>query len=468
MLHRILVLSIFFCVFVTVNVSFAQKTSNHRFERIDKSSGLSNNNIAALCKDHLGFMWVGTSDGLCRIETDERIKVFKKSENNSLESNNIRALHADRNGNLWIGTRLGGLTRFNQKADSWKTFMHDEEDESSISNNEILAILEDHEGRIWIGTENGLNLFIQEENRFLRFYPDPTNPETIQSKAILCLTEDKEKRIWIGTWGGGMSLMLPSKSGNWADIKFRNFVPNSDEPRSKNVWQVYQDNQDRYWVGTYGGGLFLMQIPPDISTSQENQSWEPNFHNYKHSKKNESSISQNVAMDMKQDDSGKLWITTGNGLNYVNFEDLPDAQFSSKITEEKPKIKFNADFVKPHNINSIPANYVIKLELDDQGIVWIGTQYGISRYQPNASKFDHFPIKTVPQNNTNSQNIYVDSNNNAWMGLFEKGLVKYNLETRQIDPLNSLKVNSKKIETFIVFLAKMINSCISRREKVLK
>jgi len=97
--------------------SSSQDNYNLRFSTINMDHGLSNNTVNDITKDSLGFIWIGTNDGLCRYESPKNVKIYRSGSpevEGGLEASNIRALHSDSKGNLWIGTRLGGLTKYHQ------------------------------------------------------------------------------------------------------------------------------------------------------------------------------------------------------------------------------------------------------------------------------------------------------------------------------------------------------------------
>ena len=75
--------------------------------------GLSSPEVWSVLRDHRGFMWFGTLDGLNRYD-GYTMKVFTHdlTDPASLSDNKIRTLYEDRAGALWIGTWTGGLDRF--------------------------------------------------------------------------------------------------------------------------------------------------------------------------------------------------------------------------------------------------------------------------------------------------------------------------------------------------------------------
>ncbi|MEM9823702.1 MAG: two-component regulator propeller domain-containing protein, partial [Bacteroidota bacterium] len=69
--------------------------SSIRFSNISKSDGLSSNYVTQMVKDHLGFLWIATSDGLCRYDGPGNIQVFEVDtvfNKDGLASNHIQSL----------------------------------------------------------------------------------------------------------------------------------------------------------------------------------------------------------------------------------------------------------------------------------------------------------------------------------------------------------------------------------------
>ena len=92
------------------------------FENYSSSVGLSQNSCYAIAQDNLGFMWLGTQDGLNRFD-GKQFNVFlpQTEKGQKLPCNNITGLHFDNYKNLlWIGT-LRGLRLYDTDGDSLAT-----------------------------------------------------------------------------------------------------------------------------------------------------------------------------------------------------------------------------------------------------------------------------------------------------------------------------------------------------------
>ena len=416
-----------------INSLYSQVNSKIRFTTINNVDGLPNNTVNAITKDDLGFVWIGTNDGLCRYESSNHVKVFRANNpeiSGGLQSSNIRSLFLDSKKNLWIGTRLGGLTKFHQPTGEWKTFRHDANNHSTICNDEILTITEDSKGRLLVGTENGLSIFNYETESFISFQANIKNPTALRGKAVLTIMEDDKGWIWLGTWAGGLYLLMLPENGKIEEAQFQNFIPN-DKKEARHIWKVFQDNQKRYWVGSRGAGLFLMQLPTDANNTLTSFKWKPKFHNYIYDKSNPRGICNNNLQDIYQDSNNNLWISTVNGLNQIFTKNLPSLSFL-KVTNEKPELISHQYIFDPNDQTSITNNDVSSIFEDSQGLIWFGTYSGVSQYNWFTNQFDvhnlNFDLSKTPI----SQNLYIDDDGIAWVGNGEKGLLKYDFKKEKI------------------------------------
>src|SRR5688572_16415273 len=100
-------------------LSFVYLAAQTPVTYIGINQGLSNNSVRCILRDHKGFMWFGTFDGLNRYD-GYSFKVFRNKVNDSTSLINsfINALTEDKKGRLWIGTRYG-LSIYNSLNDKF-------------------------------------------------------------------------------------------------------------------------------------------------------------------------------------------------------------------------------------------------------------------------------------------------------------------------------------------------------------
>lgn len=427
-----------FCVILllqesTISILLAQSFPIE-FYNLQTENGLPNNYINDICEDSLGFIWIGTTNGLCRYDSKEGFTLFNTKNNiiPELKSKNIRTLFADSKNQLWIGTTLGGLTKYNYEKDIWINYINDTQDSSSISNNEILSIEEDSKGRIWIGTENGLNLYNAETDNFYRWKAIENNHNCIPNNAVLDITEDKNGFIWVGTWDGGLSLILNSDSNNPATFSFRTFEL-SENLASTNVWKIFIENDTSIWVGTHGAGLFAIDVPNNASNNPNKQDWNINYLNF--NKNNNHSISSPTFQDMLIDKNQNFWIGTANGLLLLNKENSYKSKRNYNFT--------NLNIDKPNTI-SLTDNMINKIFQSKNGIIWIGSQNGISQL---SSQNKHIEINEIDQFKSIKDvcKNFVAKNNSIWFTTLSNDLYQIQNDFDKISKLSLHQFQDTKL-----------------------
>ena len=83
------------------------------------SDKLSSNQITQICRDQIGYIWVGTEFGLNKYDGYRFTNYFHETDNaTTISSNVISFLFVDSRGNLWVGTQKG-LDRYDDANDQF-------------------------------------------------------------------------------------------------------------------------------------------------------------------------------------------------------------------------------------------------------------------------------------------------------------------------------------------------------------
>ena len=64
----VLCLNAFLCVFLLFSASAYGQEKNVRFSSLNTNNGLSQNDVKSILKDHEGYLWFSTDDGLNRYD----------------------------------------------------------------------------------------------------------------------------------------------------------------------------------------------------------------------------------------------------------------------------------------------------------------------------------------------------------------------------------------------------------------
>ena len=175
------------------------------------STSVGDQFVSTVLEDSQGTVWVGTSSGLCRFNREQqnfiRYPALENDENTMLM---IRSLYEDRQGTVWVGSgnafwapMEGGLSRYNQEADSFTHYLYDAEDTTSIWTNAVRGLLEDKDGNFWVGTSMGLSKMNREDGKFQRMHRADSLPYApgdgdLNTPAVYSILEDGIGNIWVG------------------------------------------------------------------------------------------------------------------------------------------------------------------------------------------------------------------------------------------------------------------------------
>ena len=110
---------------------------------------------------------------------------------------------------------------------------------------------------MWLGTGDSLIHFDPHNDRYTKYTPDPEIPRR-SAKGTTVILHDKQGRVWAGAeWvGGGLDLL------DLATGQFRHFKTSGTrcyDISADNVSSLYQDNKGRIWVGTINGLNLLVE-----------------------------------------------------------------------------------------------------------------------------------------------------------------------------------------------------------------
>ncbi|MCP4398594.1 MAG: hypothetical protein GY801_15020 [bacterium] len=173
-----------------------------RFAHLTMEDGLSNNFIETILQDRLGFMWIGTQDGLNRYDGYEFI-VYKPESGNphSLSHSHVMDLFEDKEGMIWVTTKGGGVNRLDPSTGRFTRYSSDPDNPNSLGGNTVFSIFQDSSGHLWFGglPETGLNKLVLSgaegadptTETFTRYFPDTIDPEGFPGAGVWEIIEDE-------------------------------------------------------------------------------------------------------------------------------------------------------------------------------------------------------------------------------------------------------------------------------------
>ncbi len=284
--------------------SGAAQTPDLRFERISIDQGLSQSSVYAILEDRMGFLWIGTDDGLNRYD-GYRFEVLRSSpgQPGSLSHNRIRALCEDSGGVLWIGTHSGGLNRYDRRSRTFTHYRHDPEVAGSLAADRVWALHQDRSGTLWVGTGgSGLDRLATGQPQADRNEPvqagifshlrhDPGDPTSLSDDFIRALYEDRAGNLWVGTQRGLNRIDAATRA-------LTRHLPDSQAGSVgyNSVLSIHEDRHGRLWLGSWSG---LMRFDPRTAS----------FAFYGAASNEPGDPGRNIR-DIHQDLNGTLWLAT--------------------------------------------------------------------------------------------------------------------------------------------------------------
>lgn len=388
-----------------------------RFHHYDLKDGLPGRNIHAMLQDSRGYMWFGTSDGLCRFDGYSFTTYQSNpSDSSSLSFNAVFCLMEDQQGRLWVGTGGGGINVYDWKTERFFTLKHQAGKKGSLSNDYVLDLLQDKEGRIWAATNEGLNVLGQAEPPYTwrTYHRIPGNEQSLLAEEITALETDSAGRLWIGYSKAGLSCLELTNS---RFTHFRYQQQGAGILSSNLVKDLLIDSRQQLWVATYRGLSRIRKLP---SGEWEHRAFNRQTHGLS------SMRLRCLAMDYR----GNIWAGSFNGglmrmandsllMSFRHQPGLPQGLASNKISalyqdrqgilwvgvESRGLNKLDLQYheglqsaIRPFKRVGSSTQSITAMHADRQGHLWLGTEGdGLDRIQPAGGVPQHWSSRPASQ-----------------------------------------------------------------------
>lgn len=403
-----------------------------RGELFTSLNGLTQTHITVVHQDSIGFLWVGTQDGLNKYD-GYGFQHFRNQplDTNSISNNYIWSIAEDSDGNLWIGTNRG-LNRFDRKTGAFTVYYPDDlegqnssdpvvycvyvdnEDNVWFKSDKYLEVLlvdsgiikiyrhyddpdiqtsgvpgykiiQDRKGQIWLGTKDGLQIFSPAKQEFIRYVHDPSNAGSLSNNMVRAIFEDSRGNLWIGT-EEGLNLFNPATSG-FIRIPLSGLIL----AREQKINTISEDATGRIWAGT-DMGFFMMAAYGSI------------LEKYSGIRSASREIQVSSVNSILEDRSEIIWIGTYEGL----------------VKIDRKKKKFNILDNSEEGFPQLSSNNISSVYEDDNGRLWIGTWgFGLNIVDRERKVVTLFSRNNQKRGNRIASDyvfaIYPDSRDRIWI-----------------------------------------------------
>jgi len=338
---------------------------------------ISDNSASSIYQDRSGILWFGTSGYGVNIfdPRADRFKILKRAKdaNSRIAGFSVRSILEDREGNLWVST--GVLYKWNRKTGELKSFETHSDQLNDFGNTGAWSMIQDRRGNIWLATHQGLYRYNLKTRKVRQYKYDPADASGLKEKVVYGVIEARNGEIWIAS-DRYFSKLVDEQRGRFVHYRYRFDSPNMDPA----LPTIFQDEQERFWLGTQNG---LLRFDPETKS----------FITYRNNPDVPTSINNNGVRAIFADPDNPsriLWLGThGGGLNRFDMETETFSHYTTR--------------------DGLPNNVVYGILSDKFKRLWLSTNRGLSRFNPRTGKFQNFDISDGLQSNEFNSGAYFQS-----------------------------------------------------------
>lgn len=401
-------------------------------QQLKAPNSLTNNRIVTIAEDSTGFMWVGTKHGANRLNGPTGLfqpvyyHPWKKHDTLPVLSE-VYSIVTNRKGQVLMGTSSHGFLVYppnscmarqiplvnsdtvlsgnvpaivnDVKDRCWLIIQNiglcrydEERQQIAVVNRQQKrgnCLLADADGQLWMGTDEGVYKYDPVSNT-LSHFPEATRQ---QDSKVISLTIDKNRQLWVSTDGNGIFVMPAAGGAAWQLQTGKD----KSSLSSNAVYAVYEDNDQRKWIGTLRGGV-------NIIDKQKSR-----FTTINPSPLTGNSPASNFAFSFCEDDNKDIWIgTDGAGISVWN----------------RRQDSYTAFVHKTAIPGSLSNNNVTSIVKDADNNIWVATfGGGINRYNKATHTFEKYSCSLNGYEDKFVWKLYLDSHNTLWAGTCMGGTI---------------------------------------------
>ena len=368
----ILIYGLAFGVFLVISSRGAAQFKFEKAEQFTGEDGLPGNTIRFIQKGYDGFVWIGTSDGLCRFDGAQfKTYQYNRENDNSIIDNRTSCIAIDSQ-ELWVGTHVG-LSRLDLLTEKFTHYQFDENGRRDslqrMGQQQIQALLKDRAGDLWVATRYwGVARYIPEKDDFIMYRGDQNEvakyfPEPRSIHNILSLEQNRfnDSIIWAGTSHGVLEINKYTNEVEW--LAFNLEIP--IEKRWGNVFKnMYHHYDGLVYMGNWGGGIFVFNPERRFVRLMETGELPGK------------SILNAGTLRIVEKSRDELWITTTSGLALYHSGNKEVTFYKENKGDEVYGVEF----------------------IDEQNRGWAKSGQGVYIYDPLLQQFDSHYFKDSNEN----------------------------------------------------------------------
>jgi signal transduction histidine kinase/sugar lactone lactonase YvrE len=365
---------------------------------VTAAQGLEGERLYSLCEDRAGQLWATTKQGL----TVWRDGAFRADHGiEGLPRRGLPRIAPHPDGGLWLVEEKGLGRIVNQRFGLLV-------ETADVMGVPPPPLIETRRGEIWFGYREDRLWRGAREGNFSELKLREAQPNWIR-----VILEDREGNLWLGSVGGGLLRLRPNRVTT---------LSKADGLTADETYPIIEDSQGDVWI--LQGDGYLHRLSAGKLTSWAGTEWKM--------------IQTAFLTTLYRDESGTVWLG-GNGaiaqfrdgtfvaqqfkeLNSSVLAILKDSQGRMWLGLNGPDLALCQNGVVTQRYGSADglANGRINVLLEDRaGVLWIGTQGGLSRFKD--SRFTSYTTRDGLSND-HVRALYKDQDDALWVGTYGGGL----------------------------------------------
>ncbi len=370
------------------------------FETLGVRQGLPDDGLYSVVQDSVGFLWIGTRQGLARYD-GYRVRTYRHdaADPASLPDESVRVLLPAQDGSLWLGTNKFGMLRYDPAGDDFERLPNEPQE---LADTLVFTMAPDGQGGVWEGHKSGLAHFSpagQGSWEVLRKGDDSGFPFSQAFSALV----DRNGNLWVG----GDSGVAVRRAGS---RKFTQVLaePEAQKLGRQHIWALFEDGTGHIWIGSDGDGAGFI----DPGTGR--------IHAVEGLSGAKSLIGSATVRGFIEPSPGEIWIATfGSGLITFDQNSGAQRQWTNDVSLQAP----------------ISNDYLRALWQTRSGRVFIATDRGLTSTDPSSSgilSLHPSPYRKSGLTGKSVFSVMATADDNVWVG-YGDGMIE------AIDPAGQVR-----------------------------
>lgn len=354
----------------------------YRFKNYTISNGLSQSSVLTLVQDDNFSFWIGTQDGLNKFDGKE-FTTYNSDNTPELKNTYVKKAIKAKNNNLWFGTN-NGLIVYDQLQEKFTSYTH-----NTKLTLQIEDLVEDEKGNFWIASSShGLYYFDVKSKKFI------AKNEIVGSKRIYDLFLEKEGTLFISTEDKGLfvytknelsAVTLKNQKGNLVINRLKRWNKHLLALTNSGIFEIKGHTLVPIFTSLFKkegeisfSDILSLKDETILFTTKNKGLY--TFKNGQLSLQQEDDLQKNKLLynDVNfifQDEVGNIWLGTERGLSFFN-----------------PTIDGFLGIGKSSNLdNGLPANNIWAIGEDLQTeYLFLGTDVGVTRFNRKRNLYEHY------------------------------------------------------------------------------